>query len=415
MKNGSIFENSESRALLRFFTVSAALFLTFSVLLGFVFTYKIEHSFALREESVAGYLLSGDAGSRNGIVWAFTKNFDPEKAEIGASALEKEGYSAQNVSFVMPFAHRDILLMCIIFIALAAAFAFAFGGACVFQLKKIYGEIDMTGELAQTISRGKMRGRMDDTGEGAFARMRHKFNEMSASIQTEFEKLEHDRLFLKNLISDISHQLKTPLSALKMYNEIILSEPLTQTSKDFSEKSCGQLYRMEWLILGLLKMARIETGALELNIGEHRLSPIINSALSDFRLNLQRKDIALSFSMDENLELRCDAKWLKEAVGNVIKNCIEYTPRGGKISIGTSATPIMNSITIRDSGPGIHPDDLPYIFRRFYRGRGSHSSGSGIGLSLSKSITEQMGGTLSAGGTYGQGAVFCFSFPKTVI
>ncbi|HEX3027301.1 MAG TPA: HAMP domain-containing sensor histidine kinase, partial [Clostridia bacterium] len=142
---------------------------------------------------------------------------------------------------------------------------------------------------------------------------------------------------------------------------------------------------------------------------------IARRSTEDFSQAAKEKNIDLAVEGDGDCEILCDPKWLQEAIGNMIKNCLEYTSPGGKVTVGTEQTPVMVTIRVSDTGTGIHPDDLPYVFRRFYRGRASSGPGSGIGLSLAKSIVEQMGGTLTAGGEYGRGAVFTLSFLKDVM
>lgn len=415
MFQSNIFENSENKRLFAVFTVTAALFIVWTILFTGFFINNLKESVVEREASIAGQLISSGVADKDSVIAAFTSGNNAEFASQGEQAFKAAGYNIKTTDFVLPFLGGEKKSFYIGIIAAAIILlGIIFLAYCV-RMNRVYTKIEEARRQAIKISRGDFNTRLDDTEEGAFARLFHAFNEMSAGVSAKYEKLSEDRLFLKNLISDISHQLKTPLSALKMYNEILLQEPLSDAALEFTKKSQEQLERMEWLILGLLKMAMVETGFLDLNIKEHNLMSIIKDSINDFELSLNNKNIEVILSGDDKISLNCDAGWLKEAFGNVIKNCMEYTPQNGKITITIEETPIMISVKFHDSGKGIHRDDLPFIFKRFYRGKGSHSSGSGIGLPLAKSITEQMGGTLTAGGAYGSGAEFTFSFPKTVI
>lgn len=405
-----VFENGEARRLFASFAAFTAVILLViaaSCAAGF-HTLKVQ--LYQRECSVAGQLIQSGCASDT-VLRAFTGKSGDKTVSAGADTFEKAGYTETTVETLLPFLSRnsgkseaEVMGAAFLLFALMCA-------ACYRFLLGIYRRVDDAGRMAEQVGRGARGAKLEDGGEGAFARMNHAFNEMAAGVDAGFEKLNRQRMFLKNLISDISHQLKTPLSALKMYNEIVLQEGLSGTALDFTKKSGEQLERMEWLILGLLKMARVEAGFLEMNLRGHNLRAIAEEAAADFELKAKEKNICLSVLGRDDIILNCDADWLKEALENVLKNCMEYTPDGGKITVEIERTLVMASVTVKDTGRGIRPDELPYVFQRFYRGRASRSAGSGIGLSLAKSITEQMGGTLTAGGKFGSGAEFTFSFP----
>lgn len=415
MKRQQLFDNTDVRRLLTVYVSASLLFLLFAVLSFAAGSVRIQNHLYTRESSVAGYLISHPASTVQGITGAFTARPAENDTLTGKQAFGGAGYSAQTADSLMPFVKSDVIWIAGI---VSCAFLVCFGLSGLFiylSFRSIYRHLDLLSAGALSISRGEYSLKLKEDSEGAFARLNHAFNEMTSGINSGFEKLRRERIFLKNLISDISHQLKTPLAALKMYNEIIAQEEISPAAKDFTSKSGEQLERMEWLILGLLKMARIEAGCLELEMRRENVMEITHAALRSFELAAHGKHLSLSLNGDSSTELNCDAGWLEEAIGNIIKNCLEYTPDGGHIHAEVWQTPVMVSIRISDTGVEIHPDELPYIFRRFYRGNRSPGTGSGIGLSLSKSITEQMGGTLTAGGKYGQGAVFTFSFLKDVI
>lgn len=411
----SLFENGEARRLFTAFAIIATAFFAFSVLICFLSTQQIETNLVNREYAVAGKLINGGAANSEETVNAFISKSDENNTKTGAEALEKSGYTGNTVDIVLPFLNGEMTQFTVLILIVTLTAFLLFGVTCYFFLYGIYKRIDDAGRKARLISRGDYKVRLNDNAEGAFARMNYAFNEMSTGIKTEFEKLSRERIFLKNLISDISHQLKTPLSALKMYNEIILQEQLSDTVLDFTKKSEEQLERMEWLILGLLKMARVEAGCLQLNMQKNSFRTIVEEAINDFTIAAGEKNIKIVLLGEDDPILKCDSGWLKEALGNIIKNCIQYTPQDGRITAKVEQTPVLISVKISDNGKGIHPDDLPYVFKRFYRGHGSRETGSGIGLSLAKSIVEQMGGTLTAGGEYGSGAEFTFSFLRDVI
>lgn len=411
--SASLLENAECRRLLGALCVIFAAATCAAALFCFYSVRGMEAQLTQRECAVAGRLIDSHAASTDAVINAFsTRSLAKSDSQTGARALETAGYGTGTINVLAPFFSKGITgITEAALIALLAAILLS-GLAIRQTLKGIYGRIERAGRQAALLGRGDYDALLCEDGEGAFARMGHAFNEMSRGVRTAFEKLADERVFLKNLISDISHQLKTPLAALKMYNEILVQEETSDAARDFIEKSAGQLDRMEWLILGLLKTARVESGCLDLSLAPNDLLTVVQEAAQDFALTAKEKGVELQIRTQEQPTVVCDAAWLKEAVGNVFKNCIEYTPPGGRVTAEILTTSVLISLKIRDTGTGISPDELPFVFRRFYRGRSSTGAGSGIGLSLAKSLAEQMGGTLTAGGEYGCGAEFTFSFVK---
>ncbi len=415
MNRTKVLENSECRRLFAMFWI-LAVFLAFGItLICFFSVSNIETHLMQRESAVAGKLINSGAANTGDIINAFASGDKAADVETGEQALNTAGYGKDTADVFLPFLYGDtVQYFSLIIVAVLFVFVL-FMVLTYISLLKVFKKVEEAGSKAILISRGNYDTKLKEDSEGAFARMNHAFNEMSVGVNAGFERQKSQRVFLKNLISDISHQLKTPLAALKMYNEITLQEQISDTARDFTKKSEEQLERMEWLILGLLKMARVEAGCLEFDLQQNDVTSIAKEACEDFTMAMKEKNISLVFKSEDNPGILCDYGWLKEAIGNVIKNCAEYTPEGGQITVEVWQTPVVVSVKISDTGRGIHPDDLPNIFRRFYRGHRSQGAGSGIGLALAKSIVEQMGGTLSAGGEYGRGAVFTFSFLKQVI
>ncbi|QAT39159.1 HAMP domain-containing sensor histidine kinase [Clostridium sp. JN-9] len=214
--------------------------------------------------------------------------------------------------------------------------------------------------------------------------------------------------FLKNTISDISHQLKTPLAALNMYNEIISEEPdNTKTIMEFSRKTTTALDRMEQLIQSLLKITRLDAGSVTFEKIPHRISEIIAKAIENLttRALSEGKQIIVRGQQDE--QITCDLQWTSEAVGNIVKNALDHTGIGGHICISWERSLAMIRISIADDGVGIAPEEIHHIFKRFYRSNNSKDTqGVGLGLSLAKSIIEGQGGVISVQSTLNSGTTF---------
>ncbi len=366
-----------------------------------------------RESAVAGSLVRTGAAAPRAVADAFAaRKTLPDDRAAGLALFAQNGYEPATADLVLPalpaLARTGLLAAG----GAAAVLLFLFLLAALRELRGTCALAMAAQAQAAEAGRGHFGVRMEQGAEGAFGRMQHAFNEMAAGVQAATGKLERERAFLSDLLTDISHQLKTPLAALKMINEILLQEPMSKPAREFTVQSGEQLERMEWLILGLLKMARIEADRLTLHLARRSLRTLASEVLGDFAALSKKRDIALSLAAGPEPFLLCDAAWLREAVGNVVKNCIEATPPGGCVTVELLDSPASVSLTVRDTGPGIPPEALPFLFRRFYRAPGRTGNGSGIGLPLARAITEQMGGTLSAGNKPGSGAVFTFLFPR---
>lgn len=261
---------------------------------------------------------------------------------------------------------------------------------------------------------GGARLTLEDAVEGSQAQFFSAINSMAASLTAHLQKEQHDRAFLKETISDISHQLKTPLAALQMYIEIIRGEnTASPVIDDFVQKSQRELSRMEALIQNLLKLARLDAGAIVLEKRSIRLKKFLESTLERFSVRAEVEGKALGLVCPGDLTLEADENWLAEAAGNLIKNALDHTTASGQVAVICEETSLLVSVTVKDNGSGIHPDDLPHVFKRFYRSRFSQDhQGVGIGLTLARSIVEKHGGSMTVESELNQGAAFRMVFPK---
>jgi signal transduction histidine kinase len=198
-----------------------------------------------------------------------------------------------------------------------------------------------------------------------------------------------------------------------MYNEIIRDEePGSDAARSFSEKSGRELERMETLIQNLLKLARMDAGTIELEKDDYRLKDFMEEIIAGFLTRAGQEGKEVRLVCEDELILSFDPVWLREAVGNIIKNALDHTRPGDRIEVFCRRSAFAAEITIRDSGMGIHPEDIHYIFQRFYRSRFSKDKqGVGIGLALAKAIVEKHGGTITVESEPRKGACFQLIFP----
>ena len=253
---------------------------------------------------------------------------------------------------------------------------------------------------------------LPQSNEGNIYQLLASVDQLATMLQAKNDTEQKTKEFLKNTISDISHQLKTPLSALMMYQEIIENEPDNpETVKEFSFKIGTALKRIEQLIQSMLKITRIDAGSIYFEKSNYSIPNILNHAINELttRADNEKKEIVIDGDLEQMLY--CDIEWTGEAVGNIVKNALDHTDAGGKITISWERTPAMIRIFITDNGHGIAGEDIHHIFKRFYRSKNtSDSQGIGLGLPLAKAIVEGQGGILSVQSERLQGTTFTLSF-----
>lgn len=249
---------------------------------------------------------------------------------------------------------------------------------------------------------------------GTIYQLFSRINAMATALKAKQETETEAREFLKGTVSDISHQLKTPLAALSMYQEIIQNEPgNTETVKTFSQKSTAALGRIEHLIKTLLKLTRLDAGGIEFHKSEYMIGEVVSQSVEELSDRAKNENKELQISGNQKDIIRCDMEWTREAVGNIVKNALDHTKAGGMIQISWDETPLMFRISVSDNGDGIDEEDIHHIFKRFYRSKKSlDTQGIGLGLPLVKSIVEGQGGTISVQSEIGAGTTFVLSFPR---
>ena len=248
--------------------------------------------------------------------------------------------------------------------------------------------------------------------EGELYRLFHEVNSLVAILNAHAENEKRAKKFLKNTISDISHQLKTPLAALGIYIGLIQDEAEGLSAiQEFSRLAEQELDRIEALVQNLLKITKLDAGMIVPQKSLENVSEIAESVKKHFlfRADQEGKEICLSGS-GETVFL-CDRNWMIEAISNLVKNALDHTEKGSCIHIEWRGSASILQITIKDNGSGIHPEDLHHIFKRFYRSRYSKDTqGIGLGLPLTKAIVEAHNGTIEVDSHLGRGTSFTMNF-----
>lgn len=380
---------------------------------------NFSQSLIRQNTGAVGIILNNHPELENEIISYFTKGISENYVLQGENILESYGYSTNMKISLIPiikdfyfkFQINVALLMIIFFIPILCLI--------IFEYKHVFKKIIKISTAAEKIVDGDLSIRLDEDNEGDFSILGHQFNEMSNRLKKSLEQLKKDKIFLKDTISDISHQLKTPLASLIVFNELFLNNSIKdeETKQKFHEKSKNQLHRMEWLIKNLLKLAKIEAKAVDFDISNNLLITTIKESLEPLKNKWEKKNQTINIIQNQdNIYLKHDINWTSEAITNIIKNCIEHTFEGGNITLELTETPLLVSILITDNGEGIPKEDLPNIFKRFYKGKSSKKSDSiGIGLALAKSIIENQSGNISVRSIQEEGSVFDITFLKGTI
>jgi len=259
---------------------------------------------------------------------------------------------------------------------------------------------------------GNTDARIDCDHEGSLYKLFHAVNTLSTALNAHAIKEQKVKEFLKSTISDISHQLKTPLAALNIYNGLLQDETEDIAAmREFAIKSEKEIDRIEILVQNLLKITKLDAGYIIIEKSPENVTAMINDIYQhfEFRVNSEQKTILLKGS--DNIELFCDRDWITEAISNIVKNALDHTDSGCQISIEWKRLPVVIQITIRDNGTGIHPEDINHIFKRFYRSSFSKDTqGIGLGLPLAKAIVEAHNGNITVESALGKGSIFVLSF-----
>jgi signal transduction histidine kinase len=380
---------------------------------------NLSHKLITQNSGIAGKLINNHPDLEDEIIGAFTKGIDEETVIKGEKILETYGYKKDMDLSLIPviknfyydFKIDTLSLMIIFFITIISLI--------IFEYRDIFNKVKYISTAVERVVEGDYSVKLADEREGDFSILGHQFNEMADRLKNSIEQLKKEKVFLKDIISDISHQLKTPLSSLIVFNELFLTNSVKEeeTKHKFYEKTKNQLYRMEWLIKSLLKLAKIEAQAVEFDIENNLLTNTVEKGLEPLKNKWKEKNQTVNIIKNQdNIYLNHDINWSAEAITNIVKNCIEHTMQEGTITVELIEAALFIKLIIKDNGEGIDKEDFPHIFERFYKGKRSKKSDSiGIGLAMSKSIIESQGGSISVKSKKGEGTVFDITFLKGIV
>ena len=405
----SMLLDRQVKGLAMFLCLSFLAFVLAQVMLAGRQVSAAEELWVEHDAAVASSLL--DQGVPKDVIAVSLAN--AETSEEGWSLLAAVGLGKQAETHLRPTfsqlqqsAYAGALSVALLLLLLLSS------GLLIFSRKRmrLHQQVD---EILADYINGNYSRHLPQGGEGSFFQMLSSVEQLATMLRSKNEAECTAKEFLRDTISNISHQLKTPLAALAMYQEIIEDEPdNTETVRQFSKKIGVSVRRMEQLISSMLKITRLDSGSIQFEKTPCRVSDLVFRSIGELTTRAQDENKEIRIEGNGEQQLLCDPGWTGEAIENIVKNALDHTRAGGIILIAWESTPVMLRISISDNGDGIAPEDIHHIFKRFYRSKHSlDTQGVGLGLPLAKSIVEGQGGTISVRSEVGSGTTFTCCFP----
>ena len=255
---------------------------------------------------------------------------------------------------------------------------------------------------------------LENYSEGELGILHSEIYKMTIRLREQQQKLMNDKVYLADSIADISHQIRTPLTSINLLVQLLSEPNLTdERRQQLTHELYGLLSRIEWLITTLLKISKLDAGTVQFKHEKVSMATLINKSCATLLVPIELRGQELMIHADG--DFNGDVSWTCEAIGNIVKNCMEHTPEGGKIEIEATENVLYTEILIKDNGTGIAKEDMPHIFERFYKGKDSDDKSFGVGLALSRMIITSQKGTVKAENRKPSGAMFSIRFYKGTV
>lgn len=282
--------------------------------------------------------------------------------------------------------------------------------------RKRYQTISELSSQIDRILHGEYNVNLVPDEEGEIAVLSSELSKMTLRLREQADLLAKDKRYLSDSLADISHQLRTPLTSIRMIVSRLANENQSaEQQQNNIRKVDALLDRTQWLISTLLKIARLESGTVQFTADPIAVDTLVHNTLEPLEILLDIKNIELCCNIEKDASFVGDQLWSAEALGNILKNCIEHCAENGKLELNASANPIYTEIIISDNGSGFEEKDIPHLFDRFYRGSNAVKESAGIGLNLSRMIISKQNGIITAANRKSGGAQFTIRFYKGAI
>lgn len=332
-------------------------------------------------------------------------NEQKEKMKI----LKKYGYT-NNLSYIKKLENEmysnmkfNIVVICVFGILILT----------IYNRKK-EREIKKINKYLNEINNGNYELKIEENCEDELSKLKNELYKTTVLLRETAENSEQEKINLSNSLADISHQIKTPLTSIRIMLDNIEENPDmdSKTREEFIEDISKQIEWISSLVISLLKLAKFDAGAIKMNDQEVNVKKLINHVLSNLAILLDIKNIKIEQKIDDDTIIKADYNWQLEALTNIIKNAIEHSNENGTIHIDVENNSVFVKIKIRDEGEGINKKDIKHIFDRFYKAKKSSENSIGIGLSLAKTIIEQENGYIKVDSEVDRGTTFEIKYLK---
>lgn len=405
--------NMEMRSFIRYYIALFFIFNLVSLGVSYINLNIIKDKVVENNQAILGQILVNRPELEGEIVDIITQGNSKENIDKGKEILGKYNYDENITLRSEPIIYSSKIEVINVNLVFVICIFTAFIILALFYFKKIYNDINDMTEYVYNSSEGRNFEMKNRNQEGQIGILKTELLKMTNILKEKVELLNKEKIFLNDIISDISHQLKTPMTSLIILNDLMYDDLPKETRVEFLDKIKSQLSRMEWLIKSMLKLSKVEAKVIDFENKKINIKELINKSVSPSLIPMELKNIDLSINGDEKASYIGDINWSSEALVNIIKNCVEHTNENGSLTINYEENPLYSEIIIKDSGEGIDKKDLPHIFKRFYKGKNSSKSDSvGIGLAMSKSIIESQNGDIYAKSEKNKGTEFHIIFHK---
>ena len=331
--------------------------------------------------------------------------------KVSEDIFSKYGIDIQNESIIIEndrLFSGFIIVYNILFIGLALSIILLY----LKHEKDQNKEIKKIARCIEEINKKNYSINIDENSEDELSILKNELYKITIMLKEDAENSKKDKLKLKDSLSDISHQLKTPLTSINIMLDNILDNPEmdNNTKEKFIQNIKREITNISSLVGEILKLSKLDASVIKFEKEQVFINDLVEGAISNVEMMAELKNINIEVTNQDNIKLVCDAKWQIEAITNILKNCIEHSKDDSTITIDIDSNKIYKQITIKDNGEGIDEKDLPHIFERFYKGKNSSKDSVGIGLALAKTIIEKDNGSIKVDSKKGKQTIFTIKY-----